>query len=106
MKHIFGIVLFILCLPYVQDLRAQMRVLHISTIHIQQHSKKPLSSVRISSGNTGAMTDISGHVDLNISLSEQKISFSKAGYIGGSIIIPASKNDTSLTLILQPADQE
>lgn len=105
MKHIYGIVLFLsLCLPFVQELRAQMRVLHISTIHIQQHSKKPLSSVRISSGNIGEMTDISGHADLNISFSEQKISFSKAGYIGGSIVIPSSKNDTSLTLILQPAE--
>ncbi len=107
MNRKIGIVLLlILCSITVQNMYAQQRIVHISTIHIQQHSKKPLSSVRISSGNIGVMTDVSGHADLQISHSEQNINYSKAGYVGGSISIPSSKNDTSITLILQPIEYQ
>lgn len=107
MKFIFGIVLSILlCSIAVQHVFAQQRIVHISTIHIQQHSKKPLSSVRISTNTMGVMTDISGHADIQLSHFEQKINYSKAGYIGGNISIPASNNDTSITLILQPIEYQ
>lgn len=103
MNHLNGIVLSLfLCLIPLQHVVAQTRILHISTIHIQQHSKKPLASVRIASGNSGILTDNTGHADFIISISEHIVSFSKAGYIGGSITIPASVNDTSLTFIMQP----
>jgi len=107
MNYFVGIVLFfMICSCNVQLMIAQQRIVHISTIHIQQHSKKPLSSVRISAGNTGIMTDLSGHADLSLSHSELKITFSKAGFIGGSIVIPESKQDTSITLILQPVEYQ
>lgn len=105
MYYFSGIVLFILlCSISAQQLVGQTRTLHISTIHIQQHSKKPLASVRIATYNNGAMTDAAGHADIFISNTEQAISFSKAGYIGGTITIPASSNDTSLTFTMQPME--
>lgn len=105
-KNIGIVLLLIVCSITARNVFAQQRIVHISTIHIQQHTKKPLSSVRISSGNMGAMTDISGHADLQISYAEQKINYSKAGYVGGSISISSSKNDTSITLILQPIEYQ
>ena len=105
MKHFFGIVLcFFAWYASILSVFGQTRTLHISTIHIQQHSKKPLASVRISKENSGVMTDMLGHADLEISYSQESISFSKAGYIGGTITIPASKNDTSITFIVQPVE--
>lgn len=105
MYYFSGIVLcFFLCSISIQQLVGQTRTLHISTIQIQQHSKKPLASVRIATYNNGAMTDAAGHADIIISNTEQAISFSKAGYIGGTITIPASSNDTSLTFTMQPME--
>ncbi|NBP65123.1 MAG: TonB-dependent receptor [Bacteroidetes bacterium] len=101
--HIPGIVLSILLIIFSlpTTLFAQSRVLHISTIQLQQHSKKPLSSVRIMNGSNGVVSDKLGHADMRIDISEQNITYSKPGYISGNIIIPNSHNDTSITLVLQ-----
>ena len=69
MNHLNGIVLSLfLCMIPLQHVVAQTRIIHISTIHIQQHSKKPLASVRIASGNSGTLTDNTGHADFIISI--------------------------------------
>ncbi|MGA1249142.1 MAG: TonB-dependent receptor [Candidatus Kapaibacteriota bacterium] len=104
--NIFGIVFSLLLINFSLPtiVLAQSRVLHINTIQLQQHSKKPLSSVRITNGMTGVMTDKSGHADFRISNTEQTITFSKPGYVSGSILIPGSNSDTTITLILQQSE--
>lgn len=101
--NIIGIVMsMLLCTGFIPfAVIAQNRVLHISTIQLQQHSKKPLSSVRIMNGSNGVLSDKLGHADMHIGISEQHITYSKPGYISGNIIIPNSHSDTSITLVLQ-----